>query len=140
MAEQKIFGYADKISVKPGDEIFFFVHADGTKSVDAQLVRLIHGDAHPAGPGYKEEEVACDLNGAWEVRKQYTQVGSYLTVDDPERRLALDGSFSLCTFVYPNNPGKGVRQCLLGRWDTFGNRGYGLWMNPDGLLEFGYGD
>jgi N,N-dimethylformamidase len=140
MAEQKIFGYADKISVKPGDEIFFFVHADGTKTVDAQLVRLIHGDAHPAGPGYNEEEVACDLNGAWEVRKQYTQVGSYLTVDDPERRLALDGSFSLCTFVYPNNPGKGVRQCLLGRWDTFGNRGYGLWMNPDGLLEFGYGD
>ena len=140
MAEQKIFGYADKISVRPGDEISFFVHADGTKTVDAQLVRLIHGDAHPAGPGYKEEELACEINGAWAVRKQYTQVGSYLTVQDPQRRLAIDGSFSLCTFVYPNNPGAGVRQCLLGRWDAFGNRGYGLWMNPDGLLEFGYGD
>ena len=43
MAEQKIFGYADKISVRPGDEISFFVHADGTQTVDAQLVRLIHG-------------------------------------------------------------------------------------------------
>jgi len=39
MAEQKIFGYADKISVRPGDEISFFVHADGTKTVDAQLGR-----------------------------------------------------------------------------------------------------
>ena len=140
MAEQKIFGYADKISVKPGETISFHVHADGTTQADAQLVRLIHGDAHPAGPGYKEEEIDCVLNGKWAVRKQYTQVGSFLTVDDPERKLALDGSFTICTFVYPNKSGEGLRQCLLGRWDAFGNRGYGLWLNPAGLLEFGYGD
>jgi len=89
MAELKIFGYADKISVKPGDTISFFVHADGTTLADAQLVRLIHGDAHPSGPGYIEEEIRSPINGAWTVRKQYTQVGSFLTVDDPQRRLAL---------------------------------------------------
>ena len=66
MAEQKIFGYADKISVKPGETISFHVHADGTAQADAQLVRLIHGDAHPAGPGYKEEEIDCALNGTWD--------------------------------------------------------------------------
>ena len=140
MAEQKIVGYADKISVKPGDAISFHVHADGGREAQAQLVRLIHGDAHPAGPGYQEEEIDCALNGTWEVRKQYTQVGSYLTVEDPDRRLALDGSFTLCAFVCPNKPGGGVRQCLLGRWDASANRGYGLWINPAGLLEFGYGD
>ncbi len=140
MAELKIFGYANKISVKPGDEITFHVNADGTSTAQAQLVRLIHGDAHPAGPGYKEEEISSPLNGAWDVRKQFTQVGSYCTVEDPDLRLAVDGSFSLCAFVYPNHPGDGVRQCLLGRWDAFGNRGYGLWLNPAGLLEFGYGD
>ena len=140
MAEQKIFGYADKISVKPGDAISFYVHADGGREAQAQLVRLIHGDAHPAGPGYKEEEVGCVLNGTWEVRKQFTQVGSFLTVEDPDRRLALDGSFTLCAFVCPNKPGGGVRQCLLGRWDASANRGYGPWINPAGLLEFGYGD
>lgn len=140
MAEKKIFGYADKISVKPGDDISFYVHADGTDVVDAQLVRLIHGDVHPAGPGYKEEEIASEANGVWRVRKQFTQVGSFLTVADPERRLALNGSFSLCTFVHANSPGGGRRQCLLGRWDAFGNRGYGLWLNPDGFLEFGFGD
>ncbi len=140
MAEQKIFGYADKISVKPGDEIEFYVHADGTLSAQAQLVRLIHGDAHPAGPGYIEEELACELNGEWAVRKQYTQVGAFLTVADPAHRLAPKESFSLATFVFANAPGHGKRQCLLGRWDAFRNLGYGLWINPDGLLEFGYGD
>jgi N,N-dimethylformamidase len=122
MAELKIFGYADKISVKPGDTISFFVHADGTKLADAQLVRLIHGDAHPSGPGYIEEEIQSPINGTWTVRKQYTQVGSFLTVDDPQRRLALEGAFTLCAFVYPNKPGHSVRNCLLGRRDAFNNK------------------
>ncbi|MCP3463190.1 LamG domain-containing protein [Bradyrhizobium sp. CCGUVB23] len=140
MAELKIFGYADKISVKPGDTISFFVHADGTNAAQAQLVRLIHGDAHPSGPGYIEEEVSSPINGTWRVRKQFTQVGSFLTVDDPQRRLALDGPFTLCAFVYPNKPGHSTRNCLLGRWDAFNNKGYGIWINGDGVIEFGYGD
>src|SRR6187402_2210152 len=111
MAEQKIFGYADKISVKPGDDIGLYVHADGTTSAAAQLVRLIHGDAHPAGPGYREEEIDCELNGSWTVRKQYTQVGAFLNVADLDQRLALNSSFTLATFVYPNSPGGGKRQC-----------------------------
>jgi N,N-dimethylformamidase len=140
MAELKIFGYADKISVKPGASISFFVHADGTKAAEAQLVRLIHGDAHPFGPGYIEEEVSSPINGTWTVRKQFTQVGSFLTVDDPQHRLALDGPFTLCSFVYPNKPGHSTRNCLLGRWDAFSNKGYGIWINGDGFIEFGYGD
>jgi N,N-dimethylformamidase len=140
MAEQKIFGYADKISVKPGDNISFFVHADGTSSARAQLVRLVHGDAHPSGPGYIEEEISSPINGVWPVRKQFTQIGSFLTVDDPQHRLALDGAFTLCAFVYPNRPGHSVRNCLLGRWDAFNNKGYGIWVNGDGFVEFGYGD
>lgn len=140
MAEQKIFGYADKISVKPGDDIGIYVHADGTASAQAQLVRLIHGDSHPDGPGYVEQEIDCAWNGPWDVFRQFTQVGSYLTVADPQRHLALDKSFTLCAFVYPTMPGGGRRQCLMGRWDARTNEGYGLWLNGSGLLEFGYGD
>ena len=44
MAQVKVFGYADKISVKPGQVIQFHVNADGTDTADAHLVRLIHGD------------------------------------------------------------------------------------------------
>ena len=61
MAEIKIFGYTDKLSVKQGEKINFHVSADGTKSADAQLVKLIHGDAHPDGPGYKTKKLIIKL-------------------------------------------------------------------------------
>ena len=61
MAQIKLFGYSDKISVKPGDSLQVHVTADGTTEADAQLVRLIHGDTHPDGPGYKEEVVATPI-------------------------------------------------------------------------------
>ena len=83
MAQVKLFGYTDKISVKPGEVVQFHVNAEGTSTAQAQLVRLIHGDQDPAGPGFIEEEVDCAANGAWKVEQQYTQIGSFLEVADP---------------------------------------------------------
>ncbi|MGI9487852.1 MAG: N,N-dimethylformamidase beta subunit family domain-containing protein [Geminicoccaceae bacterium] len=140
MAEIKVFGYANKISVKPGDDITFYAHADGTTEAEAQLVRLIHGDEHPAGPGFMEEEIASELDGSWSVKKQFTQVGNFLTVDDPSKKFAIDGSLTLCAFVHPIMHGDGIRQALLGRWDIYKNEGFALWLNQKGVLEFGVGD
>ncbi len=140
MAEIKLFGYANKISVKPGDEITFHVNADGTFEANAQMVRLIHGDHNPQGPGYIEEEVGSPVNGSWAVKKQFTQVGSYLTVTDPQRKLALDGSFTLCAFIWAGHFGQGRRQAIIGRWDMYKNEGYCLGINQRGLLEFWQGD
>ncbi len=140
MAEVKIFGYANRISVKQGEDIDFHVNADGTDTANAQLVRLIHGDRHTDGPGFVEEEVSCALNGEWEVKKQFTQLGSYLVVDDSDRRLAVDGSFSVLCYIWPTIPDKGLRQTLLGRWDTRTNEGYGFGINPQGHLEFWVGE
>ena len=113
MAQVKVFGYADKISVKPGEVIQFHVNADGTYTADAHLVRLIHGDEHPAGPGFIEQEVDCEANGDWQVEKQYTQLGSFLEVGDPRHKLALEGSLTLCAFIHPIWPDVGRRQCLI---------------------------
>jgi N,N-dimethylformamidase beta subunit-like protein/concanavalin A-like lectin/glucanase superfamily protein len=140
MAEIKVFGYSDKISVKPGDEISFHVTADGTNRAQAQLVRLIHGDQHPSGPGYIEEEIESSIDGQWELRKQFTQVGAFLSVADPSRKLALDGSFTLHAFIWPALHGEGLRQALIGRWDIFKNQGYCLGINQKGVLEFWLGD
>ena len=140
MAEQKIFGYADKISVKQGERIDFHVNADGTDAAEAQLVRLIHGDENPEGPGFVEEEIDNSINGHWAVKKQFTQLGSYLEVDDPNNKLAVDGSFSLCCYVSATMPKHGVRQSIMGRWDTRTNEGYCLGINPRGHLEFWVGD
>lgn len=140
MAQQKIFGYANRISVKQGEEIIFHVNADGATEAEAQLVRLIHGDAHEAGPGYVEEEIAHPVNGRWSVKKQFTQLGSFLRVSDPDNHLAVDGALTLFCHIWPTIPKKGVRQTLMGRWDTKNNTGYALGINPDGHLEFWVGN
>jgi N,N-dimethylformamidase len=140
MAEVKVFGYCNRISVKPGDEISFHVTADGTTTAEAQLVRLIHGDHHTDGPGYMEQELPASINGSWAVKKQFTQVGSYLEVRDDAGKLVLDGSFTLFAFIWPALFGDGRRQAIMGRWNVHGNEGYCLGINQQGLLEFWVGD
>ncbi|MEI5997920.1 LamG domain-containing protein [Paraburkholderia bengalensis] len=132
----KIFGYASKISVRPGDDIDVFVSATGATTAQAQLVRLIHGDEHPSGPGFVEREVACDANGAWNVHEQRTQIGSYLSVADTE--LSLDGlkAFTLFAFVYPSLPATADTQTILGRWDASRNEGYRLEIGKSGKIGF----
>src|SRR5258705_9231051 len=140
MAQQKIFGYANRISVRPGEEISFHVNCDGAREADAQLVRLIHGDAGEAGPGHVEVEVDSPVNGRWAVKKQFTQLGSFLKVTDPQNKLAVSGNFSLLAFIWPTMPQRGSRQTILGRWDTLRNAGYALGINPAGHLEFWVGN
>jgi len=140
MAEVKLFGYSNQISVKPGDEITFHVSADGTESADAQLVRLIHGDQSPDGPGFMEEEITSPVDGTWDVRKQFSQVGSFLEVPDPDGRLALDGDLTMCAFIWPALFGNGQRKAIMGRWDRHKNQGYCLGINQKGILEFWLGD
>jgi N,N-dimethylformamidase len=55
----RITGYSDKYSVHPGEEVKFFVNSEKNETYEAQLVRLIHGDTNPEGPGYKEEEISA---------------------------------------------------------------------------------
>ena len=61
MATQRIYGYADPWSIKAGETLSFMVSGEGLEAVDAQLVRLIHGDESPDGPGFIEEEVASAI-------------------------------------------------------------------------------
>ncbi len=140
MAEVKLFGYCNNISVKPGDEQTFHVTADGTDTAEAQLVRLIHGDQHPDGPGFVEEEVDCEINGAWQVNKQYTQVGSYLQVPDPQNRLCPDGSFSMFAYIWPSLHSKVGAQAVLTRYDDYNCIGYGIAIDPNGKLLFTVAD
>ncbi len=139
MAQIKLFGYTNRISVRPGESVTVHVNADGTDTAEAQLVRLIHGDEHPDGPGFIEEEVDCEANGSWAVKKQYTQVGSFLEVADPDGKLALAGSMTIFAFILPSLPQVGLRQCLVGRWNNDSNFGYCLGINQKGHLEFWVG-
>ena len=56
-------GYADRLSVRPGETIrFHLANATGAE-IDAKLVRVICADANPAGPGILVEPVARHPGG-----------------------------------------------------------------------------
>ena len=139
MADIRIAAYTDKLSVKPGETLQVMASADAAETVRAQLVRLIHGDQHPDGPGFTEQPVASPIDRVWPARKQYVQKGNFLRVADPQDRLVPGGLMTLHAFIFPALPEAG-RQMLLGRWSVDGTSGFGLGINPSGRLEFWVGD
>lgn len=139
MTDIRLFGYCDPLAARAGEPIDFMVSAEGTKEVKAEIVRLVHGDFNPEGPGFIEESVATDIPATLTVKRQYTQNGSFSRVDDADGRLAPDGPFTVHAFVWPSAPG-GARQTILGRWSVNESKGYALGINPEGKLEFWVGD
>ena len=77
----KVVGYSDPLSVAPGELLRFMVSST-EPSYEAQLVRLVHGDLNPEGPGYKEHELVATLNGTYPGAEQLLRHGSYVIVPD----------------------------------------------------------
>jgi hypothetical protein len=51
-----LIGYMDWFSARPGERIAVKVSSRLTEPYQADLARIVHGDANPAGPGLKFEE------------------------------------------------------------------------------------
>ena len=51
-----LIGYVDRFSGRPGERIAVKVSSRLAEPYQADLVRIVHGDANPAGPGLKFEE------------------------------------------------------------------------------------
>ena len=58
----KIVGYADRYSVAPGERIAFKISLEEGAHFDARLVRVVHGDCNPDGPGLKFRHVKSDAD------------------------------------------------------------------------------
>ena len=132
-----IRGYCDRPSVAPGEVLSFCVSCDETGQFEADVVRLIHGDTHPEGPGFKEELVESGLDPHYPARRQRTQSGSYVEIEDGGA-LHPPGAFSLHAFVWPTLPSAGP-QGLISRWDESIGTGWALTLE-DGALRFKIGD
>ncbi|MDG1211425.1 MAG: LamG domain-containing protein [Paracoccaceae bacterium] len=139
MTDIRLFGYSDPLSARAGEPIDFMVSAEGASEVKAELVRLVHGDFNPEGPGFIEEVIETDIPVALPAKRQYTQNGSFARVTDPDAKLAPDGAFTIHAFIWPSLP-VGSRQTIMGRWSVSGSKGYALGINPEGKLEFWVGD
>lgn len=140
MAQVRLHGYTDRLSVKAGETLTAHISGEGGATVRAHFVRLVHGDENPIGPGFIERELEHPVNREWPLHKRYVQQGNYLTVADAGNPLDLSrGSFTLHAFVRANLPTAG-RQVLLGRWDLSALKGAALGLNAAGHLEFWCGD
>ena len=131
-----VTGYCDRLSVQPGDELNFMVSGSGASEAAVHIVRLIHGDENPTGPGFIEREVEASCNGLIEVTEQTTQAGSYMVVANSDLFLPAE-SFTLHAFIWPTTPSNG-RQGLVTRWSE--NGGAALAINNNGCLALWIGD
>lgn len=78
-----LVGYLDRMSGRPGEQIGVKVSSQLGVPYAADLVRIIHADPNPAGPGMKLEEVPCGFAGQYPSRAQPVERGSYAVVDAP---------------------------------------------------------
>lgn len=133
----KILGYAKQLSVRPGEQVDFLVSCE-TPTYRADIVKLIHGDTNPAGPGLKVEPVDTPVNGEFPGRVQQVHSGSHIVVPH-HPRLDLTTEWTLHTMVYPTTPERGT-QGLLTKWDPRSEAGIGLFIGPKGAVELWAGD
>lgn len=139
MAETSIHGYSDRISAAPGERIRFMVSVEGSTSYRADIVRLIHGDASPEGPGFKEEIVESAADGEYPGRSQPIRTGSHVVIDDPDVLLNVGASITVHAFIMPTTPAKGV-QGIVTRWNAERRIGWALLIDGQGRLALWLGD
>jgi N,N-dimethylformamidase len=134
----RIIGYSDPLTARPGNTVRFMVSCE-VPDYRATLVRLIHGDLDPRGPGFKAD--ACDVElpggGRYQGRVQQIRSGSYVEVT--ARCFADLTSFTLQARVYATTPAKGA-QALLTCWAPDRQAGYGMFLGDMGALELWVGD
>jgi len=131
MTNARIFGYADPLNARAGGSVDFMISVEGCDQVEMELVRALHGDENPDGPGLLEEVIPLGLPKTLQVARQFTQVGSFARAQDPEGRLDGLHSFTLCAHVVPTLP-KAERQQIIGCRDIEDSKGFGLGIDPDG--------
>ncbi len=132
-----IVGYADRMTVQPGETIRFMVSSLASQ-YRAEIVRLIHSDPNPNGPGIKEEPVESTVSGPYPGQFQPLPNGSYVTVpDDP--RLRPSTSFTIQAWIYATTPDKG-QQGIVTKWSAADGAGYGLGLDESGQLALWMSD
>jgi N,N-dimethylformamidase len=136
----RITGYSDRYSACPGETIQFYVNSEKAERYDAHLVRVIHGDTNPEGPGFKEEEIAAACNQTYAGRQQKIHGGSYVIV--PGSAALNMASFTVQAFIFPTTPGPGPHgychdkgmQGIVTKWHAGKQTGYGLFVDEAGCL------
>ena len=134
MAESttRLLGYADRLSVAPGERLELKVSCTGIERYRLDFVRIVCGDPDPRGPGLRLEPAPSPVDGEHPGRFQPIDAGSYVRIDDTSG--LPDGTdFSVAAFIWPTAPG-GHRQTVLGWWSDPDRAGLALELDERGAL------
>ena len=133
----RILGYADPLSMAPGDRLELKLSCTDVERYHLDFVRIVCGDPDPRGPGLQLEPCASAAAGDYEGRFQPIDVGSYVRID--QRAGLRDGaSFSVAAFIWPTAP-LGRRQTVMGWWSEPDASGFALEIDETGALRLRLG-
>ncbi|MEM8935348.1 MAG: N,N-dimethylformamidase beta subunit family domain-containing protein [Pseudomonadota bacterium] len=129
MSDLKITGYVDRWSARPGETLTFFI-STAASHYRSSIVRLIHGDPNPSGPGFKVEQIDGLLVGDHEGRLQTIATGSCVVL--PGLPPIEDATFFLR--FQPTLLPHRSEQCLLSLPVSTGGA-LGVTLSADGRLN-----
>ena len=130
---KKITGYSDKISVRPSERINFMVSCEsGIKIIYSKIVKLIHGDCNPEGPGYKDKEINSYKKKKHKAVYQNIHAGSYIYIS-LKKKIILNKDFSFIVFIYPTLANKKKQSIISSGYNK--NEKFNLFINKDFCLE-----
>jgi len=126
-----LVGYSDRLSGAPGETIRFMVSSDHPR-YRSRLVRLIHGDTNPDGPGFKQVVIPSAIDAEHDGAHHDIRSGSYVEI--PVGGMATSGTFTFTTFLCPTLPGVD-EQAIVSWGDPFHGGGIALALDGTGALE-----
>ena len=124
-----ITGYADRLSVAPGETIEFKISCTGEGSFDAHLVRVICGDINPDGPGIREERIESPFDDTYPARLQPVHLGSYAKIEHSPALGDLE-SFTASATIWPTTPDK-PRQGIITKLDPITGQGFAVLLDGE---------
>src|SRR5260221_14445058 len=125
-----LMGYADRVSVAPGETIGFKVSCAGAQSYRAEIVRVLSPEAGPEAPPFRTERVETPANRDYPAREQALRCGSWAMVPEHPAIAALT-SFTIQAYIWPTLPGT-HRQAILGTWSEALGTAFGLALGETG--------
>lgn len=154
-AKRTLLGYSSELTVRPGQTLDFFVSDFSGEGFQADLVKVINGDAVTRYRDLFEViPIASAFEGHYPGQKQLLDLGSYIEVENPTLPTK---SFTVGAYIYPTfnpetyeapdldnidplhppslNIGQRVkRQTIISRRDEITKTGWALQLNEQNHL------
>jgi len=127
----KITGYSDVLSAGTGETIQFKVSSKSPHPFTAELMRVIHADPNPAGPGMRFEMLDQLFSGTFPSVDKPLVLGSFARVSGVSAAGSAAG-LSAGARIRPTALTRG-EQCVMSQWNTARKSGFALFVSERGI-------